>query len=354
VADAPDEGLPYTEDAAASDLMGLLGDDLTIDHGDEELETKADDVTADRLETPGDETEDEVEETEDEVEESEEAEDEETEEADEETEEETDEPDFYEVKIDGETYEVTLEEALQGYQRQEAFTRGTTANAREREANAQELNATRAERQQYAERLVALDEALASVMPQEPDWEQVKRDNPTEYPVQYAEYQRGLEQRRVLATEAQRVANLEEETAKAQFATYVEGEKAKLLEAIPEWDDEAVATKEKTDLVDFAQEAYGWTPEEIGAVTDHRAIRMLRDAAAYRRSIAKGQQIRRKGGKRKAVALKPGAKPATTRKRVKKSANKRVQAAQARLRKTGDELDAADSIFHSKWLDDLE
>ena len=99
---------------------------------------------------------------EDEVSESDEVEETEVEEAEEEATEDDDvtdeddvedddqeQPEMVSVTVDGETYEVTLEEAAKGYQRQAAFTKGMQKNAEDRKALEAERAQTAQERDAY-------------------------------------------------------------------------------------------------------------------------------------------------------------------------------------------------------------
>ena len=59
---------------------------------------------------------------------------------------------------------------------------------------------------------------------------------------------------------------------------YLQQEKQALMAVMPEFGDAEKATKIREKLVHGGSEFYGYSPEEIGNVMDHRAIMVLKDA----------------------------------------------------------------------------
>jgi len=54
-----------------------------------------------------------------------------------------------------------------------------------------------------------------------------------------------------------------------------------LKQVVPEFADPQKASQVRDRLVTMGQEIYGYEPNEISAVMDHRAIRVLNDAIKY-------------------------------------------------------------------------
>lgn len=70
-----------------------------------------------------------------------------------------------------------------------------------------------------------------------------------------------------------------------QTAASLESERQALLNAVPEWNSEAVATKEKQAI--FADlKARGYTERDIQGLSDHKAVLLARDAMLYRQGKA--------------------------------------------------------------------
>ena len=79
------------------------------------------------------------------------------------------------------------------------------------------------------------------------------------------------------------------------------------MAVMPEFGDAQKATKLRENLVRGGSEFYGYQPEEIGNVMDHRAVMVLKDAVAYRNLMAGKDKAAKKVAGAKPV-VKPGAK----------------------------------------------
>lgn len=243
------------------------------------------------------------------------------------------------VKVDGEEVEITLDEALKGYSRTADYTRKTQALATDRKSFEAEQQAVRGEREAYKRRIEMLDQALAESTPQEPDWDRLYATNRVEYAAQRARFDEIRQKRQALAQEHQRVTMQQQADAeRAKEARLVE-ESQKLLDAIPEWKDAARASKGKSDLLQYATDAYGFTAEQLDAVEDHRVLVMLHKAMQFDRMSKKGSQLRDKVvAKKGEKVLKPGAQHSNPKKKANRS---KVQKTRARLARSGDMRDAA-------------
>lgn len=67
------------------------------------------------------------------------------------------------------------------------------------------------------------------------------------------------------------------ETVRAKVAENAKRERARTLELIPDWRDEGTMTKELEGMSEFLK-GYGFPPDYLKTVFDHRAILMMRDA----------------------------------------------------------------------------
>lgn len=275
------------------------------------------------------------------AEESEQAESESTESSEQTEDEQPDPTPLYTVKVDGKEERVTLDEALRGYSRTQNYTRDKMALADERKAfeteKANELKTVRAERDQYAELLPQLKQAIAALST-EPDWSQRALEVA---PVQLAEEMRqwkaAQERVKALDAEAQRVkAQQEAEAADALKHTLAKEQQA-LLTVFPD-----LAEPEKARAIWAGWQQYasdlGFTPEQFAGVTDHRVLAMLNDAMLYRQQQKKAPAIQNKITQKIASAAPGGEKTTPSR-------SKAAEAAQ-RARKSGRVEDAAAAIEH--------
>ena len=74
----------------------------------------------------------------------------------------------------------------------------------------------------------------------------------------------------------------------------LEREAGLLKQAIPEWAEETVRQADYANMMQVASDRYGFTPEEIAKVTDHRLLILLRDAAKGAELDAKPVVLKRK------------------------------------------------------------
>jgi len=199
---------------------------------------------------------------------------------------EEDKPQVFTVKVDGKEIEVTLDELQKGYSRTQDYTRKTQQVAEARKAAEAELQAVRAEREQYAQLLVALDQQVKAAAEPQIDWDRLYKEDPIEYVRQREVMRENKEKAAAIQAERQRLAEIAQQEQMQQLQAVKEKEAQALLEAIPSWKDPAKAKAEKAMLVEFGQRM-GFTPQELGNIYDHRVVLALRKAALYDQMQAK-------------------------------------------------------------------
>lgn len=195
-----------------------------------------------------------------------------------ETETDDDEPQLVTAVIDGERVEITVEEAVAGYQRQGAFTKRMQELAESRKALEAEASVVRQNRDKYAQGLELLSNHLQSVQAQEPDWDRLFEE------LDAKEYARAVQlhnerKNDLAAVEAERGEIHRQQAAENQvaFQQHLVKEKQRLLDAIPAWQDETRMKKERAAVVNYAK-TLGYTAEEIQVASDHRAVKALYDS----------------------------------------------------------------------------
>lgn len=246
-------------------------------------------------------------------------------------------PRTFKVKVDGREIEVTEDEVLKGYSRTEDYTRKTQALAQQRkEFEEREVAAVRAERQQYATYLEQLSTALKGLTPEEPNWEALKAQvTPEVFAAELLHWQQT--QKKITGIEAERAKVKEQQDADAKhgFEQYVQDQQAKLEDALPALKNPETAKALKTSLAEFAT-SRGFSPEELGKVTDHRLVLLLHDAMELKAAKAKAPTIENKIAKALETTAPGSRGPAQ-----KPNA---LQAAKERLRKSGSVDDGAAAI----------
>ena len=250
--------------------------------------------------------------------------------------EEQEQPQVFSVKIDGKEVDVTLDELQKGYSRTQDYTRKTQQIAEVRKQAEGELQAVRAEREQYAQLLSALEAQVQQVAQPNIDWDRLYQEDPIEWVRQREVMRDNQDRAAAIQSEQQRLSQLSQQEQAQFMQQRLQHEQEALLAAIPDWKDPKKAQAEKALLVDFGQKI-GFTPDELKNVVDHRAVLMLRKAALYDQMMSKRGNIKpvTNNGPRPA---KPGAAGRIS------NTTEAVRAKQ-RLAKTGRIDDAADAIY---------
>jgi len=242
----------------------------------------------------------------------------------------------YSVKIDGEEFEVTLEELRSGYQRQADYTRKSQSLAEQRKAYEANINAVQQERQQYAQVLGQMANAQNAELQkyQEIDWRQLKEDDPMEYMEKRLEFQEARERVAALKSEQQRVQQQTESEFMSVLQEKVQREAELLSKALPDYANPDANLR--TAVRNYAL-GLGFSPQDIDGITDHRVVLVLHKAMLQDKA-EKGVQTQRK-----AKAVPKVVKPGTPESKTQRS-NRAFQAKRERLAKTGNTKDAA-NIF---------
>ena len=148
----------------------------------------------------------------------------------------------YTIKVDGEEYEVGIDELKSGYQRQADYTRKSQALAEQRKEteNIQsERMQLEQERQMYANGLQMLQEQQTAKLEDfdKVEWETLKQEDPYAYMIKKDEYRDAQE--RVNNAAQQQVLIQQEQQAASNKAReeFIQQEYSRLVAALPEWND---------------------------------------------------------------------------------------------------------------------
>jgi hypothetical protein len=221
-------------------------------------------------------------------------------------------PEVYTVKVDGQEYEVTLDELRSGYSRQQHFTKRSQELAEQRKAFEQEVLETRQYRDAYAQQLEQLSNQLQQTTPSEPDWSALSQQYEAKELFQMkAEYDRRKEEIARVEQERERIAQQQSVEAQHQMQQHLATQKTEMLERIPAWRDEGRRNKERLDVIKYAQDVIGFSEQEIANASDARAIEMLykawqydklqKDAPAVKKKVQSAPKVA-KGGQPKTKA----------------------------------------------------
>lgn len=182
---------------------------------------------------------------------------------------------------------ISVQDLKRGYLAQQAFTRGTQENAKERET----LAATKAEVEQYARSLQEQRDLILQVaqqyLPQPPDRSLLDRNSTSFDPVTYAALKAEYDDRIGLLTQLHNSTKSDQERSVQEQAAQKEqarkAEVQKLLEVMPDLAKPEVQKKFWAETVETMSE-YGFTQEELNDSNDHRVYQIFRDLTAYRKA----------------------------------------------------------------------
>jgi hypothetical protein len=248
--------------------------------------------------------------------------------------EEQEQPQTFTVKLDGKEVSVTLDELQKGYSRTQDYTRKTQQIAEVRKQVEQETQAVRAERQQYAQLLGALQAQLQATEPQV-DLDRLYHEDPIEWVRQKEVMRERQEKAYAIQAEQQRLSHLSQYEQQRAMEETLSSQKDALLAALPTWKDPKTARAEKALVVESAKAA-GFSEEDLKSVYDHRLVLLLRKAGLYDQMVSKRQGIK--------PVVNNGPRPAKPGAAGRVSTTTESTRAKQRLAKTGRIDDAVSAI----------
>lgn len=249
------------------------------------------------------------------------------------------EPERYSVKVNGQEEQVSLEDLKQGYSGQKYVQQGMQDVAAQKKEAEAVYTALNNERQQMAELYQQLQNGGFAPEPIKPTKEEFDAD-----PIGYM--QKNLEYEEQKANHDRQMAQLEQASQQNSVAqqnakqAYLQEQMQILQKEIPEFADTTKASKLREQLVNTGKSQYGYTTEEIGQISDYRAIKVLHDAMKYQ-DIISGKSKAKVKTKSANPVIKPGAKKIAT-------PNAKIRSRQkAKLKDSGSIDDALNLILNS-------
>ena len=196
------------------------------------------------------------------------------------------------VKIDGKTTQIPLKEAVAGYQRTADYSRKTAELAAERKAIA-------AEREQSSQLISQLYQEATKYALQEPDWDELHRNDPINYPRIRDKFVEEQQKQQLLFAQAQaeyaRLDELKKQEAAEHRKFLLERGREYLHEKVPAWKDEKVWAEARAKMIEYGQKI-GYSEHELSIADDPRAIIALDKARKYDALMAKRLQPQKQAG----------------------------------------------------------
>ena len=246
--------------------------------------------------------------------------------------EELEEQPVYRVTVDGNEIEVTQDELLNGYSRQQDYTRKTQELANQRKTIEQQAQELQQRDAIYAQLLPKMEAQLKGELVNEPDWNSLYDDDPIAYVREKQIWDEKKEKLTAVSAEQQRLQQEAYAQQQQQIAHVVQDGQQRILEIIPEWKNAEIASKEKSAIRDYGINVLGYSAQEMDAIYDYRALLGLRNAWLNSKTV----EATKKKPTQKAPARV--ARPGST---SRKKSIAPAQRAKQVLAKTGKVQDAA-------------
>lgn len=313
-------------------IEGAIANIIEQDEPDEELETELEDDSESEDEDEQPDDEDDSDESDEETDDSED---------DEDTEDAAQEGQSFTVKVDGQEVTVTLDELKQGYSGQKYVQKGMQEAAMQRKQAEEVYNALLNERQNIAQMYQQLQSGGVQQAPVPPSRELFDTD-PIGYMDAKLRYDDDIIAYQGQMQQFEAITQQQSQAQQAAMQAYLQQEMETLKQTIPEFSDDKKASAVRDKMLSVGSEVYGYQPEEIGQIMDHRAIRVLHDAIKYR-EIMKGKKAaedKANPANRRSRSVKAGSKPTTSNKKA-------IEKRRSKLKSTGSIDDALGLILNT-------
>lgn len=241
------------------------------------------------------------------------------------------------LTVDGEEKKVKLKDLKANYSGNAAIDK------RLQEATEAKNHAVRANQvlftalNEEASRLKKIDEILTSMAePENINWEELRNTNLPKYLLERDKQREANDRRGMLHQEQLRIQNQQREIVQKAQAEHAQNEARQLIAKIPDFGQPEKAKEIFTNLTK-AGESYGFSPEEVSGVMDHRQMLVLRDAMRYQELVKKQKSVTSKPTPASTL-LRPSASKATSPGNQIKKAQEKIM---AKARATGKVDDVA-------------
>ena len=185
---------------------------------------------------------------------------------------------LYEVKVNGETIKVTLDELQSGYAKDSDYRQKTSKLSEERKSLEEErqkildeMNVANQKKSEYVKRLEEVVSKLKPPSISDSELERLFEEDPTEYVKAQAMVTRERERQMKLKSELEKEKQDQAVDYQNKMKVVLQNEQKKLIEKIPALADPNKAEKIRTDIKTFLT-SQGYSESELVNLTDHRTV----------------------------------------------------------------------------------
>jgi hypothetical protein len=243
---------------------------------------------------------------------------------------------LYTVKVDGREQQVPISELLRGYSGQAYIQKGMQYVAEAKQQAESVYTALQSERQQLAALTQQIQSGQVPMAPPQAPSEELLQSDPIGYLEAKLRYDKQVEAYQGAQAQLREVTQQQSAAQQRAMQAHLAEEHRLLTQAIPAFAKPETAKAAKAELINAATQIYGYNPDELQQVSDHRALRVLHDAAQYRRLLAGRKPVSVAPQGNKTPTIKPGAKPP-----AQGSTRARSEKAKAQMQRSGSVDDVA-------------
>lgn len=188
-------------------------------------------------------------------------------------------------KIDGVEEEVTISELLAGNQRDTDYRHKTMELAEQRKQFQAQSQQFQTQYQQQLTEAANMSQILENQMLQQYeglDWNRLEQEDQQQWLVLRQKFQEDYAKVGQIKNNAQQQLqhqtqqqNQQQQQLKQQ---YIAKENDLLLSAIPDWSNSDTRASETKAISDFLTNNYGFNESDVSGVSDHRVVKLIRDA----------------------------------------------------------------------------
>jgi len=198
---------------------------------------------------------------------------------------------LYDVTVNGQMQKVNLDELKQGYSKGLDYTKKTMdlGDQRrnletEKDTISKEKDEVSKLREEYAKKLSVVEQNLQ--VEDNIDWVKLAQDDPSDYAIKKAEYDKKKDLQARIQKEQARVNEERKQEQEKVYQSFIQSENKKLIDKMPVFGDEKKVNKVMQDIGQFALKS-GYTEQELNMLVDHRALITLYQAAKYDQLLQK-------------------------------------------------------------------
>lgn len=214
----------------------------------------------------------------------------------------------FKVKVDGQELEVTLDDLKRSFAGQGYIQKRMQETAEIRKEAEATYHALNQERAQLAQALSAMQQQMAANSPNQPPSRELLKTDPIRYLEEEAAYRENMEKAQALSQHQAVLMQQQSEQQARAYNAYLAEQAQLLTQRIPEFSDAKKASELKTKLIETGAQVYGFSPDELNAVSDARHVQVLHDAMRYRQLMAGKDRVQEKVAQVNRPVVRPGAK----------------------------------------------